>query len=235
MIKTIIFNQFRGIGDILFLMNIAKMYHNVGYKIVLPVLPQFLNLQKHFDYVKFVNKDTYKMDYESKEFYHDKDKIIIPFRFALEILGIEKYEKCMRSKYDLINLDFEKWRNYEIVRDLEAEENVYIRNIGSFKGDYCFLNKNFLSHGEECKAKFELPEKMKIVEMQIMKKYTMIDWAKVICNSKEIHVVSTGLMFLLEILPIKAKKIHVYKRLPFENNHQYYDYLFKNHKYIYHE
>jgi len=234
MIKTIIFNQFRGVGDILFLMNIAKMYHNCNYNIIVPVLPQFLPLQKHFNYVKFVNKNTFDMDYESKEFYSDKDKIIIPFRFAMEIMGLTSYTECMRAKYDFINLDFKKWRNYPIIRDTEAEEKVYKRAIGKFQGDYCFFNQNLLSDAIKGTAKFELPENMKIVEMQIMKKYTMIDWAKVICNAKEIHVVSTGLMFLLEILPIKAKVIHVYKRLPFENNHNFYNYLFRQHTYKYH-
>ncbi len=46
--------------------------------------------------------------------------------------------------------------------------------------------------------------------------YTMLDWAKVIINAKEIHTVETSVVYMFEALPLKAKEIHIYPRVPYE-------------------
>jgi hypothetical protein len=228
-VKKIVFNQFRGIGDILFLMPVAKMYHDAGYEVLWPVVPQFLPLQKHFPYVRFLWWGAPPFnDFDNPNVIIDDEKIILPLRFSDSIMA-RSYKDCMKAKYEWLRLDMEMWRNIEWVHDYPSETNLYNLEVKSSK--YCFVNRTMLTQPIECATKFVLPD-MPIVEMKITEGFTMLDWYKVIVESDEIHTVATGLLFLIEISQIKAKEVHIYKRLPWEIDHSFYNYLFKNHNYI---
>jgi hypothetical protein len=51
--KTIIINQFFGLGDIIFCMAIAEDYVNRGHKVIWPIESQFMGIQKHFPQVHY--------------------------------------------------------------------------------------------------------------------------------------------------------------------------------------
>ena len=88
--KTYIFNQYAGIGDILFIEPIIRKYFQSGHPVVLPVLKQFLNLQQNFPYIKFIDKELIDINYEERNIVENEDTIIIPIRFSLPSM-VTKY------------------------------------------------------------------------------------------------------------------------------------------------
>jgi hypothetical protein len=63
-----------------------------------------------------------------------------------------------------------------------------------------------------------------------MEGYSLFDWAAVMEQAVEIHTVSTSIIYLLELLHLRA---HIYIRRPDERSHSYYDYLLEQ-KHILH-
>ena len=68
------------------------------------------------------------------------------------------------------------------------------------------------------------------MDMRNIDGFSLYDWAMVIEGAKEIHTVSTSILYILELLKVKPV-VNLYKRFPDEKDHRNYDYLLKNNKY----
>ena len=60
-----------------------------------------------------------------------------------------------------------------------------------------------------------------------------MDWGRVIENASAMHTVGTSINYIIELLPTKARQIHLYPRIPQEKNFDNYDYLLSK-DYIFH-
>ena len=206
--KICVFNQFFGLGDIMFIEPIMRRYFKNGYRVVLPVLSKFLNLQPYFPYVEFVDKDTYEMDYENQKIVEDGNRIILPMRWSMEFLS-GKLPDTMRNKYKMLGLDMEEWRTLKWLRHRYKEEHLK-KELG-ITGQYNLINKNyhtFKNGVREIKMSNGLPN----VEMKFIEGYTLLDWASVVENATNIHTVNTSIVYMVETLELAAKELHIYSR-----------------------
>jgi hypothetical protein len=67
--------------------------------------------------------------------------------------------------------------------------------------------------------------------MRQIEGFSLFDWAKVLEGAKEIHTVSTSVLYILDLL--ETGPVHVYVRAPNEKDHSFYDYIFTDSKFIY--
>lgn len=234
---TIIPNQFFGIGDIIFCNTLVRRIAN-GNPIIWPVLGHFvegLNRAYADDQLKFVDYKTVPINFESRE--HVEMSVpgigmctILPLRWADVILN-RPYDHCMAAKYDLYGQKWESWRECATWnRNEKNEEEIY-----SFQThrEYRLVNKIF---GSESKHKVHIPDSLEIgnLHMGTMFNYSLFDWSKVIENASEIHVVNSSIIYLLEMLDLKAPEVHLYQRSIPGQTFSNIEYLLSKHKYIFH-
>ncbi len=238
-----IFNQFRGLGDILFIMRIAQDVIAEGGEVIIPVEPHYVSIGKHFPGVKIVDMKSFNLDYDIRQVYHIDDYKVVPFRFANDILQVP-YTDCMKAKYwywdnlkgttkSVGSDSWERWRDYRIERDLENELKLF-NKLNPNNEPYIFVNRNFRTTFTG-KAKIQAPRDIKVIEMSEMKGFTLIDWSLILERAQEIHTVGTSINYLIEKLKINSP-IHLYKRLPEENHYDNYSYILdtENKNYIFH-
>lgn len=228
---TVIFNQFAGLGDILFLVPMARALQAEGRRVIWPVIPEYLAIQKHFPDIEFVDKSIWKLPYDERRIVDLPEGRLLPYRFAIEILG-RTMKDCMRSKMELFGHDYRIWRNLYWQRDKQSENKL--KELVNAIGEYIVVNR-----GYGLDAAFQinpvLPEGIRIIEMSIMPEFTLLDWLGVIEGAKEVHMSNSSLNYVLEIanLPIP---IHIYKRgLWGETAFEHTRYLWENKNFIFHE
>jgi hypothetical protein len=232
--KTYLFNQPAGIGDIFFIMAVAQKYKKEGHKIVWPTKYHYHNIQKNFPEVWFVPIDYFiGYDYydQKREIFEDEKYITIPFRWADVILhGKSILSSCMRDKYDLIGLPMDYWRQFEIKRDHAMEDKLF-QSLGLEGKEYNIINENQTVLLQ--KTKINVDNGLTNIYMNMDDhQYNLLDWLKVMENAKTIHTVATSVLVLIEKMEEKAEERHIYKRI-WDNDHSSYDYyLDKN--YVFH-
>ena len=215
--KTYIFNQWAGIGDILFIEPIMRKYFQNGHTVILPVLNQLLSLQPYFPYVKFVDMDSLDIDYEEKNVVETEEHIILPIRHSVPRMG---------NKYVMVDMDFNDWRNLTWLRHRNKEEKLK-KILGIKAGDkYNLINGNFSSHYPFVQREIVVRNGNKNIIMTPIKGFTLLDWAGVIENATAIHTVNTSIMYMLEILELSTNDIHVYSRNENGKDFIKVDYLF---------
>ena len=80
--------------------------------------------------------------------------------------------------------------------------------------DYVLINTKW-SDGN---TPINITKKSQVVYMDKIDGFTMLDWAKIIENAKEIHTVSTSNLFMIETLKLLTDDVSIYLRRPRENN-----------------
>jgi hypothetical protein len=121
----------------------------------------------------------------------------------------------MCSKYELVGLDFELWREgFNFKRNIERENNLYY-NILGLKDDesYVFLNRKFGTPPHYHTAPFNIDTQDKIIEMQFIPGDNLFDWLKVIENASMVVTVDTSYQYLMERMDtLKATEYYCYPR-----------------------
>lgn len=184
--------------------------------------------------IKFVDKSTInQVLLNEKGIGMKQGYYVLPIRWSDTIMKVP-YKQVMRAKYDMFNLDWKIWkRDAYPARDLKKEKILY-KELGLKKNEpYNFINKNYLRNGNGV-AQIEVINGMKNIHMNYKEGYSLFDWCYLIENATYIHSVSTSVLFLLEILDLKAKEVHLYSRKPYENGFSFVDYLFSK-NYILHD
>lgn len=225
-INNIIINQFMGLGDILFSIPIAKKLNDIGYNIIWPVNFPFLDIQKNFDYIKFINKDEYNIDYDSDSISIIDDSMIIPLRYANNLLNNGDPITCMSDKYKMVNFSLDEWKNLSWKRDLNKENELYYNILGLSDDDnYNLINVSFSMNK---KINIDCKNGLKNIKFDIIEGFNILDWYKVISNAKNIHTVGTSIVFIIEVIPTnKLCDYFLYARKPDELDCKYYNYLLK--------
>lgn len=218
-----IFNQFQGLGDILFCEPIAKhFYENGKNQIIWPVNAEFLWLNEYLPYINFVAKHQYNFNWESTFIGQNNDEYHIPLRFANPIFRklhphdySDQYH-TMLDKYRLLNLDTSLWRTLKWIRNIEKENELFYKHGLLDNTPYILVNNNWSANTINIQVSND--QNYPIVYMNKIDNYTMLDWAKIIENAHEIHTVSTSNLYMIETLNIIAKRVYIYPRRPRENN-----------------
>ena len=228
--KTIIINQSRGLGDILFSVPLLREYVNRGYRVIWPVAPEYASIAKHFPEFTILPDYLVSIDYNSKAYDH-KGIEVLPLRFSDSITK-QPYSLVMRAKYDMVGMDFKMWRELTWVRDLKAEQNLF--NQLGITGEYVLVNQVFRT--DKTGAVQIKPDTDKqIITMRNIDSFTLLDWLLVMQMASEIYTVGTSINFMIDIPFAEIScPVHLYIRRPDETGFNYYDYLLERGNYIYH-
>lgn len=221
--------QYFGTGDVIWSQTLV---HNLakGGLIIWPVEPSMVEgLNRAYPLVFFVDRTQFNIDYNNREDYVKDGVRYVPLRWA-DTNAKVPYRECMMEKYRTHNMDYHIWKQQAMwVRDREKENSLY-KHLGLHDGEeYTLVNRFFGTHSQLIS-----PIEERGVEMCTIPGYSIFDWAKVICNASQIHTVSTSILFMLELLELKAPEIHLYRRAPMESDFSTIEYILQKHKYILH-
>lgn len=224
--------QHFGIGDVIFCQTAIRNKYP-GEKIYWPVLTGYVEgLNRAYPDIEFVDSAGHEAMLALKEFTVYKGFNVVPLRWSYEIIKVPFWQ-CMMSKYLLFNMDYEIWKDKAMwVRDTEREQELF-NYLGLREGEsFALVNTTFGSDFSG-RVNIKIP-RTKTVTMRTIAGFSLFDWAYVIQKASVIHTVSTSIIYLLEMLELTAKVIHIYIRRPHESNHRNYDYLLKKHRYYLH-
>ncbi len=228
---TIIINQPRGLGDIIFSMKAVLEFAN-GRNIIWPVVENFENIGKHFPGIMFVDWKKFKLDYNSNKQYYIEDGLVVPLRYSDSLCGV-KYNECMKSKHIYFGYDWQNWKDIKMVRDNDSENILFDKMLSEYgieAGEkYNLINKNFRT--DKSGVSNILPNNgLKNILMREVPGFTLIDWSKIIQEAEHIYTVGTSINYLIELIEIKAKTINLYVRKPDEKDFKNYDYILSESK-----
>lgn len=228
---TIVINQPRGLGDIIFSMK-AVLDFAKGRRILWPVMPQFVNIQKHFPQVEFIDWTKIKINYDINTEYQSEYGLVIPLRFSDSLCGVPYYQ-CMMSKYLYFNKDWHGWRHIFFITKPEDENNLYnmvLSQNGIKPGEpFNLINSTFRSD-KSGKINIFPNNGLKNIVMSEIGGYTLLDWSKIIREAEHIFTVGTSINYLIELLDTKAKSINLYVRKPDEKDFRNYEYILSKEK-----
>ena len=84
--------------------------------------------------------------------------------------------------------------------------------LGIKQGEkFNLINCNFYSF-ENRTINLNINNKLKNIEMKFIPTFNLLDWSGIIEEAENIYTVNTSIIFLLEVLELKAKEIHLYSR-----------------------
>lgn len=213
--------QPHGLGDIIFSQTLVRSF---GCDIVWAVLPKFIpDLKRAYPDIDWIPDSDSPVNLLTKTKDDQNGYRVCPIRWSDQIMRVQ-YRHVMRAKYDMYKQDFRKWKDRAMWnRDKVKEEKLF--ELLKLPEDYILKNVTFLSNQSK---KIEIG--INGIEIREIEGFSLFDWAKVFENAKEIHTVSTSILFILDML--NTCPVYVYKRST-ELNHRNYDYLFTDNKFIY--
>jgi hypothetical protein len=224
--KTAAIIQPFGIGDCIWSQTIAHRFMKAGYNIIWPVLPQFVEgLQRAYPDITWLNAyDQKKVDLNTKVQKVIDGILHVPIRWSVDIMGVP-YSQCMSSKYDMYGWDWRIWKDHAMWKRDEAKEKALFYDVLKLKdGDEFILTNKYYRSDLSGIAPIPVFEE-KTVEMKRFMAYSIFDWAFTLERAKEIHVVSSAILYMLEMLELK-QPIHLYTRLPEESDFRNVEFLF---------
>lgn len=210
--KTISIIQPRGLGDIFFTQKIAKKLIEHNFKV------------NWFTDTYFWLKDYIKV--KDLNFYNDNIGSDYKLQLNNSIEENHPYD-IMTSKYSMIGktlkflpeslhkINFNNWVEYfTFERNVEKEKKLFHEVLGlNENSSYILYNSKFgISQINHSVEKYANGIQTKKIDLMILNDFTLLDWCKVIENAEEIHTVDTSIIYLVEKLSLKAKKIKIYPR-----------------------
>lgn len=218
--------QPHGLGDAIFcqtLVNSLEVEH-----IYWPVTNFKNDLKIAYPNIIWTDENFTDIDTEVHRWKISKNSIVVPIRWSDTIMKVP-YKDVMKSKYDMYDLDWRRWKecaswradfaNQTLLNSIIQPPEKYnlVSNLytGSFKYQATNPNPN-------------LPN----VYIKPLPGFSLFDWAQIITNATEIHFVASSNIYLLELLPLKAERICIYKRGS-NGDHSHYDYLMTSRNYFF--
>jgi hypothetical protein len=210
--ENIVINQPFGIGDILFISPIVK---KLDYDVIWPVNDQYIWIK---DYLNLSNTKFIKMsEYLSEPIYSLVDKV--DFLNAENILkSMDHKFDCMSAKYHYASEDISQWKTLSWDRNIDKESELYDKLNLKDGETYTLVNCNFASPELKYKIDINPSDSEKIIHMDYIDGYTLLDWGKVIENAKSFHTVSTATFYMVEFLNCKETELHLYPRYGIDAN-----------------
>lgn len=211
-IKQAVILQPFGIGDSIFCQTIARKFIDAGYDIIWPVLPQFLEgLQYAYPEIGWRNsEDCNHVDFDCKIQKVKNGLLHIPLRWSMEITGCQ-YKDVMGAKYGMYGYDYQDWKKYAPYnRNLSKEAELMVL-YGIVPGEqYNLINNNFQSDFGGVRT-IKTNNGLQDVMMENVPGYSLFDYSSMIEQAAEVHVISSSIFYLLELLNLK-QPLHLYSR-----------------------
>lgn len=206
---TLLVRQPFGIGDILF---VSPIVRKLDYNIIWPVESHYLWIKEYVkqDNIEFVDASSFSS--------FDSEIEVVNFLDAERILrNLGNQIDCMTAKYVYANHDIEDWKKLYWERNLKKEYSL-MESLGIKEGDsYNLINLNFAEPRLGYKINFTINNEFKNIYMDYREGYTLLDWGKVIENSREFHTVSTSTFYMVEFLK-DTPTLHLYPRYGLDVN-----------------
>lgn len=201
-------NQFRGLGDILFLVPLIRALMAEGNSVLWPIVREYFDITKHFPDINFVVKEDINLPYEAAGMIQTEHGKMLPYRFAMELMQ-RNLTQCMQSKYELYGHDWKMWRNLYFERFADKEKEL--AELVGARGKYILVNRFYGEAARGMQITPDINSDLPIVEMRTIPGFSLIDWCGVIENAAEIHTASTSILYVLEMLKLDMP-IHFYRR-----------------------
>jgi glycosyltransferase involved in cell wall biosynthesis len=215
--------QPHGLGDVIFCQTLVR---SLGDSITWPVLPKFVSdLKRAYPDINWIADSESPVPLTTR-----LDTVIngfraLPIRYSDAITRVP-YRHVMKAKYDMYGVDYKTWNDKAMwVRDTDKENSLFDL-LGLVKGQYIVKNLTYMSDGSR-----RIHLNIEGIEVKEIPGYSLFDWAKVFENAKEIHTVSTSILYILDML--NTCPVYVYVRKPMEASHINYQYIFTDKKFIY--
>lgn len=224
--KTVLFEQYFGMGDIIWSQTIAHYFMNIGYHVIWPVADHYYEgCRRAYPEITFIPQSIVK-----PELFNIKEKIEVdgiemaPIRWSDSYMK-KPYQFVMSCKYEMYGLDWRIWKNHAMWQIQEDKCISLMRELGIKNGDkYNFINKRFGTNAERV-VDINIDNGLKNIEMTKIEGYSLFDWTLVLSHATNIYTVSTSILFMIEMLPLN-QPIHLYCRKPIEQNFNFVKFLF---------
>ncbi len=212
-----------GLGDVIFCQTLMR--HFAEYDITWPVKDCFVDdLNRAYPDINFVSERASPVPLNLQVDGTRAGWRVVPIRWSNHIKRVP-YSQVMRAKYDMYRQDWTKWKDGAMwIRDREREYALELEL--NLPEQYTVVNRTF---GCSFEGKADIP--VEGVELRQIPGYSLFDWVRVLKGAKEIHTVSTSLLYILAL--IETGPVYVYIRRPNEQNHENYRYIFTDPKFIY--
>lgn len=227
-------SQYIGAGDIIFTQTLVKEVTNGG-TVVWPTEKYYVDgFSTAYTAFTFLDKSIFDQSlYNVKEIGFQKGFYILPIRWSDQIMKVP-YKDVMRSKYDMFGLDWTTWKKDAYPKRKIFKEKELYSKMGLSEGEkYNLINKNYLRNRAGI-SEINVVNEYRNIYMDYMEGYSLFDWCYLIENAAMIYTVSTSVLFLLELIELKAEEVHLYSRKPYELGFSFVDYLFSK-NYILHD
>ncbi len=210
------------LGDLLFIEPIIRNLLQQDHEVIWPIKDQYYWLKDYIKHhgLKIVKQSEFKIDYENAI----QTPEYIPLRFATPLYRHQEdmhsgiyHEHFMLDKYRLLGLPIDMWKTLTWERDLQKEQDLFDHLALSEGESYTLVNPFMKDCYEKQDEMSKLALTGRVIEMRPIPGFTMLDWSKVICEASAIHTVETALIYIIEVLPIQAKEIHMYARYPWQD------------------
>ena len=208
----------------------------MGYHVVWPLKDEILWIKDYIPDIEFCSRQD---DFPGKQHYGQDFVILSPQFIYLGLMnthfwqndyGVEDQDTCMvmHSKYLMMQLDWTNWsEGFQFDRKIDKENDLYYNVLGlKDESEYIFVNR-YANTENRRNDQLTFPEfDLPVIDLQILKGFSLFDWCKVIENAQEIHTVHTSMPYLIDRLNIKAEKYYMYQgihqpnveHIPFLNN-----------------
>lgn len=210
--KSILINQPRGLGDIFFCQKIAHILteHNFDVFWYTPVY-FWLNDYNKNQNIKYVNKNL-QTDFilnleNSIESNHPDDLMTCKY----EMIG----KTLNHLPSEIHSIDYSDWDSYMIFnRNFTKEDDLFYNVLGiADNEEYTLCNVNYGINQKIMNPMNNLDEEsIKLINLDVIDGFTLLDWCKVVENAKYINTVDTSIIFIIESIHTNCKKLNMFPR-----------------------
>jgi hypothetical protein len=217
-----------GLGDCIFAQGIAHHYIRRGYKVYWPVEEAYLDdLKRAYPKINWIRHNMSSLtNVEKAEVLRAQ---VIPIRWSDTFDGVP-YRLVMRAKYDMLGLPWGKWQEDAMWERHWRAEEMLIRFL-DLPERFNLVSPYYTGQFKHTREQIVPANNLPNVNITKIGSFSLFDWAGVIERATEIHFVASSNIYMLELLKLQAQRICIYKRVPDQPSHMYYDYILRSHKY----
>lgn len=216
-----------GLGDCIFAQGVAKKFIADGYDVIWPVKPWFVDgLKLAYQHVTWIPDTIVKPElFDIKEDRVIDNVRIFPMRWSDRIVGKDaKY--WMRTKFDLAGLDWNNWKKDAMPqRNYHREAILMYEEYKIERGEKFNLISKIFRTDASRQIGIVTENDLRNVEMKFVDGYSLFDHAIMIERAENIYAANSAIFYLLELLNLSAKEVHLYQRTGDEVGFPYVDYL----------
>jgi len=210
-------NQPAGLGDILYTLKIAVNLIRTGFKVIWPVIPEYIWIKRHIfiEHLSFIlpqelNDPLLAELYTSKICapYKHSNIYYLPLRYVLHNPSYAVVELPMFSKYIMADMEedsFNWWDVYSKSLILSCDKGKLLYDRIVQYPDYNIMNSMVGSpdgiHLHTVNPIYNSDiNKYHIVPLQILDGFSIFDWYVVLDRAHQLHTPDTSLCFVVDIL-----------------------------------